>query len=45
MLPKWLEYIDFGYKRVADMTGNTENNYEAACVRQGVTIISNKSNF
>lgn len=27
VLPKWLEYIDFGYKRVADIQEIQENNY------------------
>lgn len=42
VLPKWLEYIDFGYKRVADIQEIQENNYILQS-GQGVTQLVTKA--
>lgn len=44
VLPKWLEYIDFGYKRVADIQEIQENNYILQS-GQGVTQLVTKALF
>lgn len=44
VLPKWLEYIDFGYKRVADIQEIQENNYILQS-GQGVTQLVIKALF
>lgn len=44
VLPKWLEYIDFGYKRVADIQEIQENNYILQS-GQGVTQSVTKALF
>lgn len=44
VLPKWLEYIDFGYKRMADIQEIQENNYILQS-GQGVTQLVTKALF